>query len=79
MIIELPDIVAGETPLNEQELRLVIAIWLFVEKGWSLGRSAQIAKLHKIQFQKELAKRKIPLHYTLEDFERDVAAARQIP
>lgn len=40
MIIELPDIVAGETPLNEQELRLVIAIWLFVEKGWSLGRSS---------------------------------------
>ena len=72
MIIELPDNIIQDTLLTEQELRLAIAIWLFVEKNWSLGRSAKVANLHKIQFQRELAKRKIPVHYTEEDLDRDL-------
>ena len=79
MIIELSDQIVQEAQLSKEELRLAIAVWLFVEKSWSLGRSAKVAGLHKIQFQRELAKRKIPIHYTEEDLDRDMEAIKRIP
>ncbi|MBK8965715.1 MAG: UPF0175 family protein [Saprospiraceae bacterium] len=79
MTIEIADDILVPGKISKEDIRLGIALWLFQEKNIALGKCAELAGMHKIQFQKELAKRKIPLHYGEEDLQRDIQAARQIP
>jgi len=79
MTIEISDEIVATSHLTIEEIQLGLAIWLFQEKQISLGKCAQVAGLHKMMFQKELAKRKIPVHYTEEDFERDAEAVGDTP
>ena len=51
---------------------LYVALELFKEERVTLAQASEIAGLHQIQFQKELAKRRIPLHYGLEELEQDI-------
>lgn len=60
------------TGLSEQQFLLEIALALYEKKLLSLGKAANLAGLHRMAFQKELATRKIPIHYTLEDVEQDI-------
>ena len=78
MTLEISEEIVSTSHLTLEEVRLGLAIWLFQEKQVSLGKCAQVAGLHKVLFQKELAKRKIPVHYTEEDFERDLKSAKRI-
>ncbi|MBK8562885.1 MAG: UPF0175 family protein [Saprospiraceae bacterium] len=70
VVIE-PEIIQS-SGLSEQEFVLEIAIYLYERKILSLGKAAAFARLHRIAFQKELAKRKTPLHLTIEDVEKDL-------
>jgi predicted HTH domain antitoxin len=78
MTLEISEEIVAASHLTLEEVRLGLAIWLFQEKRVSLGKCAQVAGLHKVLFQKELAKRKIQVHYTEEDFERDLKSAKRI-
>ena len=75
MTLEISEEIVASSHLTLEEVRLGLAIWLFQEKQVSLGKCAKVAGIHKMLFQKELAKRKIAMHYTEEDFERDMKAA----
>lgn len=79
MTLEISDEIVASSHLTLEEVRLGLAIWLFQEKQVSLGKSAKVAGMHKMMFQKELAKRKIAVHYTEEDFERDLKSSESIP
>lgn len=78
MTIEILDEIVEQSNLTVEEIRLGIALWLFQEKGLSLGKCAKVAGLHKMQFQKELGKREIEVHYTEEDFQRDIESSKRI-
>ncbi len=41
-------------------------------KRLTLGQAARIASISQTQFLKELGKRKMPIHYDIEDFKRDL-------
>lgn len=79
MLVEISDDIISASHLTIEEVRLGLALWLFQEKQVSIGKCAKVAGMHKIMFQKELAKRKIPVHYTEEDFERDLKSLEQMP
>ncbi len=79
MILEISEEIVNASHLTLEEARLGLAIWLFQEKQVSLGKCAKVAGMHKMQFQKELAKRKIAVHYTEEDFKRDLKSAKLLP
>ena len=72
MVIEISDSIMEKAKLQPEALKLRLAIMLFKEELITLAQAAEIAQLHQMQFQKELAKRKIPIHYGVEDFERDL-------
>ena len=72
MVIEISDSIMEKAKLQPEGLKLRFAILLFKEQLITLAQGAEIAELHQIQFQKELAKRKIAIHYDVEDFERDL-------
>ncbi len=48
------------------------SVSLYERKVLSLGKAAALAHLHRIQFQKELAVREIPIHYSEQDLENDL-------
>ena len=58
--------------LSSDELRLKVALLLFQEERLTLGQASQLAGLHQVEFQKELANREIPIHYGDEDLARDL-------
>lgn len=71
MIVEIPDPLLLKSGFSEQDLRLRIAIALFADEIFTLGQAAKFCGLHQIQLQRELAKRKIPLHYGVEEYRDD--------
>jgi predicted HTH domain antitoxin len=72
MIVEIPDQVLTQAGLTSKELLLRVALLLFQEEKITLGQASKLSGIHQFEFQKELAKREIPIHYGEEDFERDL-------
>ncbi|CAN5263886.1 hypothetical protein BH10ACI1_BH10ACI1_25890 [soil metagenome] len=72
MIVEIPDQVIKQSGLSSREILLKVALILFQEERLTLGQASKLAGLHQFEFQKELAKREISVHYGEEDFERDL-------
>lgn len=64
--------------LTSEDVQLRLAILLFQEEMLTLGQAIEITGMHPIMFQKELAKRKIPIHYGIEEFERDWETIKSI-
>lgn len=78
MTVEIPDLVLLKSGFSEQDLRLRIAIALFSDDIFTLGQAAKFCGLHQIELQRELAKRKIPLHYGVEEYRNDRSTLAQI-
>lgn len=72
MNVEIPDIVVRQSGLSAREILLKIAVLFFKEERLTLGQASRLAGLHQFEFQKEIAKRGISVHYGVEDFERDL-------
>jgi predicted HTH domain antitoxin len=78
MIVEIPDQIITQSGLSAKEILLKIAILLFQEEKLTLGQASKLAELHQFEFQQELAKRRIPVHYDEEDFRRDLQTIAKI-
>ena len=78
MTIEIPDKFIARSGRTEDELKLKLAIFLFQEEVFTLGQASQFAELHQIAFQRELARREIPLHYGLEELRDDVDTIKDL-
>jgi len=72
MTITIPDETLGHLRLTAEQTRVEIAVGLFADRRVTLSRAAKIAGVPFLTFQRELANRRIPLHYEVEDFEADV-------
>lgn len=72
MTVEIPDNVLTQAGISQAELLLKIAIVLFREEILSLGQASRLARLHQIEFQRQLSLHNIPIHYREEDLERDL-------
>lgn len=55
-----------------------IAVMLFQEEKLTLAQASQFAGIHQMEFQKELARRKIPFHYGEEDLLNDLETIAKI-
>lgn len=70
MQLTLPE--AVETKLSPQEVALHLAIGLFVSEEVTLGQAAEIAGLTQSVFLQELGRRRIPIHYGMEELAEDL-------
>ena len=55
---------------------LDLALQKYSRREISLGRAAELARIPLVDFMKEAADRKIPLHYSLQDLRDDIKAAK---
>ena len=72
MIVEIPDQAIRQSGLSSQEILLKVGVLLFQEEKLTLGQASKLAGLQQFEFQKELAKRDIAIHYGEEDYENDL-------
>lgn len=56
----------------------LIALELFRERRVSLGKAAELATVAVEEFMEFAARREVPMHYTLADWEADQAVAREL-
>lgn len=72
MIIEIPDEVMVHAPLSEQEIKLEVLVVLYQKRVLTLERAARLAGITRLDFQRLLADRNIPIHYDIADLEMDL-------
>lgn len=72
MSVVIPDQILTQSGLSSNELLLKVALLLFKEEKLTLGQASRLAGLHQMEFQRELANAKIPVHYGKEDLDRDL-------
>lgn len=59
------------------ELRRELALQLYREKLLSFGNARRLAGMSKIEFHYLLGERKIPRHYDIEDYRKDLENLEQ--
>jgi predicted HTH domain antitoxin len=77
MSLMISDEIIKVSGLSEQELLLEVILMLFQQKRVSIGKASRLSGMTLRQFQHELATRKIPVHYDVEDFEKDLQNLRE--
>ncbi len=72
MVVYIPDNCLEEASLTEPQVKLELAVWLFQKELLTMAQAAKLAGQHRIQMQRELARRKIPVHYGIEELKSDM-------
>lgn len=78
MSVVIPDEIMEAARLTPDELKLEIAIVLFRRGGLTLAQASRFCGLSRVKFQKQLAARQIPVHYSPDDFESDLAVLNEL-
>ena len=72
MLIEVKDEALGGLQLTREQALLDFAVGLYTDGRVTLGRAAGIALRSQADFQKELGRRGISIHYEVQDLREDV-------
>lgn len=72
MAILISDDILRAENLDEDALRIELATILYDRELLSLGLAARMARLDRMQFQREMAARNIDLKYSPDDLEQDL-------
>lgn len=78
MEFTLPDDILKGNQVTAEELRFDLALGLYVDEKVTLGQAARIAGMPSPAFLDELGKRKIPVHYSVEDLAADETTVRAL-
>lgn len=77
MSLMIPDQVLQAAHITPAELQREIAVLLFAQERLTLGQASHLAGISQFDFQHLLASRDIPIHYGVEDFERDLETLKR--
>ena len=72
MVFTVPDPILQQAGVSPSDILLKLAILLFQEERISLGQASKLANLHLVEFQKDLARRTIPIHYGQDEYVNDI-------
>lgn len=72
VLIEIHDDALRGLQLTQTQAVLDLAVGLFTERRVTLGRAAEIARMTQSDFQRELGRRGISIHYDVDDLRADL-------
>ena len=73
-----PEEPSARSGMSESELLLEIAVLLFQKEKLTLAQASGLAGASRMEFQKMLASRGIPIHYGVEDFKDDLKTLHDV-
>lgn len=71
-MLQIDDSILKKANITAIELKTEIACLLYSQNRISIGIAKDLAETDLISFQKILAGKKIPLNYSMDDFESDL-------
>jgi predicted HTH domain antitoxin len=74
----VPDDLVRASGMTESEMRLELAVMLYRDDRLTLGQAARLAGLPQAAMLSELARRRIAVHYGVEDLEEDLVAMKKL-
>lgn len=78
MSVVIPDEILDAAGMSGDELVQELAVLLFQKERLTLAQASRLARMNRLQFQRLLASRRIPLHYDVAEFDADVATLREM-
>ncbi|MFQ5668358.1 MAG: UPF0175 family protein [Candidatus Binatia bacterium] len=78
MDVIIPENIVKATRMSPEALLRDIAVLLFQQKKLTLGQASLLAGMKQPDFQQLLARCKIPLHYDVEDFRKDLKTLEEL-
>ena len=79
MVLELPNNLISTTSYTEKDFKVDVAVMLYQRKVLTLARAAHWVEMTRLQFQKTLADRNVPLNYSVQDFDIDLKTLQSMP
>ena len=79
MILELPSELIKAQDYSMSDLKADVAVMLYQGRRASLARLASWLEMTRLEFQKVLADRGIPINMTIEDFKTDLESLKSMP
>jgi len=76
MPVTLTDELLQAARLTESELKVELAITLYQQDRLTLGQAAELAGIRQLDLQKILGARRIPIHYSQNDLQQDLATVK---
>lgn len=78
MTIEISDQILEKLSITREEVKLEVAVALYAREILTLEQASKMAEVGQLKFQQILGERKIPMHYSKEDFEEDLKTLSQL-
>ncbi len=78
MEILIDDSLISQTGLTERDIEIELAVAFYKSGKFSLGLACKVAKMDRVEFNRELAKRNTYLNYNRKDLEDDIATLDQL-
>ncbi|HET6765364.1 MAG TPA: UPF0175 family protein [Longimicrobiaceae bacterium] len=78
MSVIIPDAILETTRLSAQEMKQEIAVMLFGQDKLTLAQAARLAEMDRVPFQHLVASRGMFMHYTVAEFQQDLATLREL-
>ena len=77
MSVTFSEEVLKQAHMTNEELAVEMAVHLFEIGKLSLGQASKMAGMSQWDFQQVLGSRNIPLHYGVEEFEKDMKTLKE--
>lgn len=76
--VVIPAKIVEAIRMSEDELLVEVAIYLYAQGRLTLEQASQLAQMHRLDFQKALADRNLEVHYSVDEFEEDIATLKSL-
>ena len=77
MSVTFSEEVLKQAHMTNEELAVEMAVHLFEIEKLTLGQASKMAGMSQWDFQQVLGSRNIPLHYGVEEFEKDMKTLKE--
>jgi len=78
MSLIISDEILQSARMTEEGLRREIAVLLFQKEKLTFGQASDLSRMAQVDFMHLLGSRRIPMHYDVEEFERDLETLERL-
>ena len=73
-----PGLIYRTARTSPEDFYREIAVFLYEEQHVTLAQAARVAQMDRVAFQQLLASRSIDIHFTVDEYEHDVAVLKSL-
>lgn len=78
MALTIPDEIIQVTRMSEADLLTEFAAFLYQSERLTLAQASRLAGMTRLDFQRWLSRRRIPIHFEVDDLMEDVRTLEEL-